>query len=91
MEDLKRKVAEMIVRRCNLSREDLENCDYDAPLFYHEDDENSIGGFELDSVDSLEIVAGVKEDFGIIMKTNDKNVFYNISTIARYIEENRVQ
>ena len=78
-------MTDQVIRRCKLIDIDPEDCDYDAPLFYNEDDENSEGGFELDSVDALELVAGVKEDFGIVINAEEANVFYSINTLSDYI------
>lgn len=83
--DLRRRVAEMIITRCKLKNVDLEKCDYDAPLFLH-DDEVIEGSFELDSVDALELVAGVKETFGIVLEAGNTTAFYSINTLAEYIE-----
>lgn len=86
MENLVRQVAQMIITRCKLNGVDLDTCDYDAPLFMS-DDQGIEGSFELDSVDALELVAGVKEEFGIVMDANEMNVFYSVNSLAQYIEE----
>lgn len=85
MEDLSKRIANMIITRCRLKDISPDTCDYDAPLFYNEDDESE-GGFELDSVDALELVAGIKEEFGITMESKDMGVFYSINTLTKYLE-----
>lgn len=87
MDELARRVANMIIVRCKLNDIDPDTCDYNAPLFYNEENEIE-GGFELDSVDALELVAGVKEEFGITMDSRDMGVFYSINTLAKFIELN---
>lgn len=87
MENLARKVAQMIINRCKLNDIELDSIDYDASLFITEEESNE-GGFELDSVDSLELVAGVKDEFGITLSMNDMNVFYSVNTLTKYIEAN---
>ena len=42
----------------------------------------------LDSIDSLEIIAYVDDEFGVQMTGVGKEHFYSIETIAKYIEEN---
>ena len=85
MDDLKRRIVEMIVKRCRLTDVDVENCDYDAPLFI-KDDETVEGSFELDSVDALELVAGVKECFNVVVEAENMSVFYSVNTLADYIK-----
>ena len=41
-----------------------------------------------DSIDSLEIIAYVDDEFGVQMTGVGKEHFYSIETIAKYIEEN---
>ncbi|RDY31940.1 phosphopantetheine-binding protein [Lachnotalea glycerini] len=86
MEQLGKKVVEMVIRRCKLNDVDPETCDYDAPLFLH-DNEVIEGGLELDSVDALELVAGIKEEFGFTIDAGETNVFYSINTLVEYIQE----
>lgn len=87
MDDLERKVAEMIIRRCKLTGIEVEECDFEAPLFL-DDEVEVINGLELDSVDALELVAGVKEEFGLVLNANEMNVFYSVRTLADYIRTN---
>lgn len=86
MENLKKQIVAMIIDRCNLTDMDQDYSDYDAPIFMSGGDE---GGFELDSVDALELVAGVKETFGVTVELSDKNVFYSVNTLADYISNHQ--
>lgn len=88
MENLKKEIVEMIIKRCNLVDVPLDFDDYDAPIFVNEDDLVDTG-FELDSVDALELVAGVKEKFGVTIESGNMNVFHSVNTLADYIEEKR--
>ena len=54
---------------------------YDTPLFGEE-----IG---LDSVDSLEIISFVDDNFGVSMTGVAKENFQSIDTIAAFIEKNK--
>ncbi len=89
METLKKEIVQMIITRCNLVDISPDFDDYDAPIFSGED-ETEESGFELDSVDALELVAGVKEKFGVTIEAGNMNVFHSVNTLALYIEENRV-
>ena len=84
MENLKKEIVKMIIDRCNLTEIDENFDEYDAPIFMSSEVE---GGFELDSVDALELVAGVKEVFGITIELGDQNVFHSVNTLADYISQ----
>lgn len=45
----------------------------------------------LDSIDVLELVVGIKKEFGIEIVDKDvaKEVFISVGTMARFIEENK--
>ena len=53
---------------------------YDTPLFGD--------GVGLDSVDSLEIISFVDDEYGVSMTGLAKEIFYSIDTIADYIVAN---
>ncbi|MEZ3157530.1 phosphopantetheine-binding protein [Microbacterium sp. BWR-S6Y] len=55
--------------------------DDDQPLFGR--------GLELDSLDTLEIVSLIDENFGVYITDDDKYVFGSINTIADFIEQAR--
>lgn len=52
--------------------------DYDSPLF-------GDGPIGLDSIDSLEIIAFVDNEYGVNMTGVEKEYFYSIDTITAYI------
>lgn len=70
-----------------LGLEDVGEVDYDAPIFasYAEEGE----GLELDSVDALELVVGMKEVFGVKIGDEDMAALRSISTMADFIRENQ--
>lgn len=92
MNELEKKVCEMIIRRMELDDLNVENIDVNAPLFKAYDgemDENSLG---LDSVDALELVVGLREEFQVTVTDEDMYIFESISKIAEYIDsENKKQ
>lgn len=55
-----------------------EQIDDDQPLFGR--------GLELDSLDTLEIVSLVEEEFGVAITDEDKFVFGSINSVADRIE-----
>lgn len=87
MENLERKVLEMIVDKLSLDDVDLDSVDYDAPIFasYADDDE----GLGLDSVDALELVVGLKEVFDVKVSDEDMAIFRSVRSIADYIREKK--
>ena len=78
MDDKQKAVADAIVDYLSETLHlPKENIDYDIPLFGD--------GIGLDSVDSLEIIAGMDALFGVsVMGVND-GVFRNIRALSEYI------
>lgn len=81
MSDRKTKLKELIADRMNLTIEPSTIGDEDA-LFG--DDEQSLG---LDSIDALDLVVGVYEEFDVEIEESDMHVFQNVSTLDAFIEE----
>ena len=44
-------------------------------------------GIGLDSIDSLEIIAGIDQEFGVQMTGVAKENFYNIEALSKYVME----
>ncbi len=87
MSELEKKVCEMIVRRLGLNDLNVDEIDCNAPLFKAYDEnmnENSLG---LDSVDALELVVGLREEFQANVTDEDMYIFESISKIAEYLEK----
>ncbi len=55
-----------------------EHVDFDEPLFGR--------GLELDSLDTLEIVSILEEEFGILVSDEDRTIFGSINKLADVIE-----
>ena len=85
--DLEKEVLEMVIEKLGLEDVNVEETDYDAPLFesYAEDGE----GLGLDSVDALELVVGINQKYGIKIGDEDMAVLRSISSIADFIRENK--
>ena len=71
------KIADYLSENLRLPR---ENITYDIPLFGD--------GIGLDSVDSLEIIAGMDLLFGVSLIGAHDSVFRDIRTLSEYIVNN---
>ncbi len=71
------KIKKMISESLRIPEDMLA---YDAELFG--------GDIGLDSVDSLEIIAGIDELFGVNMTGVDKVNFRDINSLTAYVMEN---
>ncbi len=45
------------------------------------------GDIGLDSIDSLEIIAGIDREFGVSMTGVGKEHFFNVASLTKYVEE----
>lgn len=72
------KIKDMLVESLNLPEDLLSD---DAKLF-------GDGDIGLDSVDSLEIIAGIDQEFGVSMMGMDREHFQTITTLSKYVLDN---
>lgn len=88
LENLEAELSGMIVERCKIYDVNLENYDYNAPLFgnVNNDFDNTM---QLDSVDALEVVAGIRELYDVIINIDDNSIFYSVTTLADFIKKNK--
>ncbi|MBQ8180484.1 MAG: acyl carrier protein [Ruminococcus sp.] len=84
--NIEEEVRNMIFERLRIDYINKEDVDYDAPIFASFDSEGD--GLGLDSVDALELVVGLKEDYGIEVSDEEMGIFQSISSIADYVREN---
>ena len=75
---IEQRLKEVIIRRLSLKikPEEIQNA---APLF--------IDGLGLDSVDALEIIVGIEEEFGIMAEDIGVDEFFSIDTLATYLRK----
>ena len=73
----------MIIYIAGLQAIPEDMLDYDAELFG--------GDIGLDSVDSLEIISGIDELFGVDMTGADREHFQTINALAAYVAANMEQ
>lgn len=72
--DVKAKIKDMLCERLGIEPEALE---YDTTLFGE--------GIGLDSIDSLEIISAIDEEYGVEMTVVGKEHFKNIDALAAYV------
>lgn len=72
------KIKDMLVENLRIPAEELE---YNSELFG-----DDIG---LDSIDSIEIIAGIDSLFGVQMTGAARENFQSIETLAKYVEEHQ--
>ncbi|ASA20190.1 acyl carrier protein [Paenibacillus donghaensis] len=87
--ELEDSIKNMIRSRLDLEAAEVEAVGVDDPLFIAADEEGT--GLGLDSVDALEIVVGLKEQFGVKVSDKDMEIFRSIRTIADHIRKKRAE
>src|SRR5437762_11449495 len=80
MNDLRRKLKELLIERLKFEDMTPDDIADDEPLF--------AGGLGLDSIDALEIVVMLESEFGIRMKneTSARDNFRSVATQADFVE-----
>lgn len=74
--EIAEKIKNMLVEKLRIPAEDLE---YTSELFG-----DDIG---LDSIDSIEIIAGIDDLFGVQMTGAARENFQTIETLTKFVEE----
>jgi len=82
-ENLAPRVKELIVRRLKLDIDPKSIAD-DAPLFGE--------GLGLDSIDALELVLGLEQEFGIKVEDEEVGVkaFASVNALVDFIEHKKI-
>ena len=84
MKELVNEIKELIITSLNLEDMKPSDIDENAPLFNE--------GLGLDSVDALELGLAVQKKYGLVLDSktaNLKEIFFSVSSLAKYIYENR--
>ena len=84
MKELVNEIKELIITSLNLEDMNPSDIDENAPLFND--------GLGLDSVDALELGLAVQKKYGLVLDSksaNLKEIFFSVSSLAKYIYENR--
>ena len=81
MDDLKRKLKELLIERLKFEDMTPEDIQDDEPLF--------AGGLGLDSIDALEIVVMLETEFGIKVKNENsaRESFQSVSSLAEFVTQ----
>ncbi len=81
LNNVKEKIKVMIKDRLEIDASELDVTD-DSPLF----DEDAWG---IDSVDVLDLVLGLEQEFGVTVKQDEsvQKHFHSLNTLANYILE----
>ena len=77
--ELKEKIKQALITKLELDDEMKEELDYDTQLFGDE-------GIGLDSMDSLELVTLIYDEWGIDVPSEDMKKLVSVNAIAEYIE-----
>ncbi len=75
-QEIAAKIKELLCSRLGIDETVLTD---EIPLFSE--------GIELDSIDSLEIIAAIDEEFGVSMTGVGKEPFYNVQSLTAYVAE----
>ena len=75
--EIAEKIKKILVENLRIPAEEL---DYEIELFGD--------GIGLDSIDSLEIIAGIDQEFGVSMMGVDREHFQTIETLSKYVMDN---
>jgi len=81
--NLKEELKVKLIEQLNLEETKPEDIIDEEPLFG--------GGLGLDSIDALEIIVLLDNDYDINVTDPEegKKIFYSLNSLAAYIEENR--
>lgn len=85
MNELEQKIYEGMIERVDVDGLDLSDVDADTPIFAND----AAGGkcIGLDSIDALELVVFIYEEWGIDVPAEDMHKLRTIRSIAEYITE----
>jgi acyl carrier protein len=83
MTDLKQQLKELIVRELDLRHRTAGDIGDDEPLF--------VQGLGLDSLDALQLVMAIEEQFGVRIPEGDeaRAIFASVSALAQHVAKAR--
>ncbi|KLV09958.1 phosphopantetheine-binding protein [Photobacterium ganghwense] len=84
MEKLHQELKALIIETLNLEDLSIEDIETTAPLFGD--------GLGLDSIDALELGLAIKNQYSVILDTDDSNTrtnFASVENLAKFISEHR--
>ncbi len=85
MNELEKKIYDKIIEKMDIDASEIEGFDENSPIFGAASDGKV--SMELDSIDSLELVVLIYDEWGIDVPTEDMPKLKTLSSIADYIRE----
>lgn len=82
---LEKRILEKMVQQLELEDVETEDYNYEVPIFLA--DEEDVPGLGLDSVDALELVVAIHEEFGLKVPVEDMTKLRTVQAIADYVRE----
>lgn len=93
METTKNETIEMRVKKSIIERLNLqinpEAIDDDSPIFVGPEGEVNEKSLGLDSIDALEMVVALGNEFGVQITDQNMDIFQSVHTIADFIRKNQ--
>lgn len=83
MENLENKIFEKLIETMDIQRDEIEGFTYDSPIFNSGSDDQVTMG--LDSVDALELVVMIYDQWGIDVPSEDMKLLGTVNKIADYV------
>ena len=83
MSELREQLKAQIIEQLNLEDINIEDINNDDALFGEK--------FGLDSIDALEFIVLLEQNYGLKISnpSEGKDIFYSINTLANFIEKNK--
>lgn len=87
MNEFETKIYRKILEKMDIDESEIGEITADTPIFTSDDNGNGCMG--LDSIDALELVVMIYDEWGIDVPTDDMPKLRTISGIAGYVKENK--
>lgn len=84
---MENKIYEKIIERMDVNVSEIEGFDFDSPIFNSDDADGDRVCMGLDSIDALELIVLIYDEWGIDVPTEDMPKLRTINNIAAYIRE----
>jgi acyl carrier protein len=82
------RVKKCIIERLNL-QVDASDIDDDAPIFVGPEGETDQKSLGLDSIDALEMVVALGNEFNVSITDKNMDIFKSVRTISDFVRENQ--
>ncbi len=84
MESLENNIKQLIINALNLEDLTIADIESDEPLFGNE------GGLNLDSIDALELGLAIKQEYGVVINSDDpqaREYFRTVNSLCQLIAQ----